>query len=74
MMKQKEKKKLLSAMGLGLLLIHNNVNIELSRIKEIMSLLSEEFDGDDAKALEYVKKEYDKMLNKVLGDDSIENK
>lgn len=73
-MKKKDKKKLLSLIGWGVLLIHNNANIDLDKFAKAKDLLAKEFDGDNHKALEFIKKEYNQMLNKVLGDDSIENK
>lgn len=73
-MKQKKKKKLMSLVGLGVLLVHNNVSIDIEKFGKLKDLLAEEFDGDNDKALEFLLKEYNKMLNKVLGDDSIENK
>lgn len=67
-MKKKSIKKLMNALGLGLVLAHNKVEIDKNYYDEVKKKLSEAFDGDEKEALKQIEKQYTKLISEIKGE------
>lgn len=69
-LKKKEKAKLFTILGLGTLLVHNSVEIDLESLHKIKDKLSSVFDGDNQQALDYMKEHFSKLVDEVKDNEN----
>lgn len=58
----------MNALGLGLILAHNKVDIDKNDYDELKKKLSDCFDGDEKEALKQIEKQYIKLISEIKGD------
>lgn len=64
-MKSKKLRKNATALGLGIVLVHNGVEIDKEGFDLIQKNLSDEFDGDLKKALSKIEEQYNNTLEEL---------
>lgn len=68
--KKKDVNKLLSIVGLFMVLVHNKKDVDMNEFQKVLNKLNESFDGNLSDTIDYIQKRLEKLLKEIELDEN----